>query len=116
MADPDAILVAHRQSRTMSFVEAIANMVIGYVLAIATQIAVFPWFGIETGLAEHLAIGMALVAVSLARSYLLRRPFEAIRVRATKPPLRMSGGSGRRRLPYSRDFGGVRTRDQPSRR
>ena len=98
----------------MSLVEATANVVVGYVLAIATQIAVFPWFGIETGLAEHLAIGMAFVVVSLARSYLLRRLFEAILVRATKPPLRTSGGSARRRLPYSRDFGGVRTRDQPS--
>ena len=35
-------------------VEAATNVVVGYVLAIATQIVVFPWFGIETGLAEHL--------------------------------------------------------------
>ena len=39
---------------------------VGYVLAIATQIVVFPWFGIETGLAEHLTIGLAFVGVSLA--------------------------------------------------
>ena len=38
------------QSRVMSLVEAATNVVVGYVLAIATQIAVFPWFGIETGL------------------------------------------------------------------
>ena len=50
-------------------------------LAIATQIVVFPWFGIETGLAEHLTIGLAFVGVSLARGYLLRRLFEAIRIR-----------------------------------
>ena len=43
-----------KQSRIMSMVEATANVVVGYVLAIATQIVVFPWFGIETGLAEHL--------------------------------------------------------------
>ena len=96
----------------MSFVEAIANVVVGYFLAIATQIVVFPWFGIETGLAEHLAIGMAFVAVSLARSYVLRRLFEAIRVRATKPPLDMTGGSVRRRLPYSRNFGPPKRRDR----
>ena len=36
-----------RQSRIMSMVEAAANVVVGYVLAIATQIVVFPWFGIE---------------------------------------------------------------------
>ena len=55
-----------RQSRTMSMVEAAANVVVGYVLAIATQIVVFPWFGIETGLAEHMTIGLAFVGVSLA--------------------------------------------------
>ena len=54
-----------KQSRIMSMVEAAANVVVGYVLAIATQIIVFPWFGIETGLAEHLTIGLAFVGVSL---------------------------------------------------
>ncbi len=69
-----------KQSRIMSMVEAAANVAIGYVLAIATQIVVFPWFGIETGLAEHLSIGLAFVGVSLVRGYLLRRLFEAIRM------------------------------------
>jgi hypothetical protein len=64
----------------MSLVETATNVVVGYVLAIATQIVVFPWFGIETGLAEHLTIGLAFVAVSLVRGYILRRLFEAIRV------------------------------------
>ena len=36
---------ACKQSRAMSLVEAVANVVVGYVLAIATQIAVFPSFG-----------------------------------------------------------------------
>ena len=69
------------QSRVMSFVEAVTNVVVGYVLAIATQLAVFPLFGLEAALGEHLAIGMAFVAVSLARGYLLRRLFERIRPR-----------------------------------
>ncbi|MFZ5708144.1 MAG: DUF7220 family protein [Pseudomonadota bacterium] len=73
-----------QQSRTMSMVEATANVVVGYVLAIATQIVVFPWFEIETGLAEHLTIGLAFVGVSLVRGYLLRRLFEAIRMRSAE--------------------------------
>ena len=73
-----------QQSRLMSLVESTTNVVLGYVLAIATQIVVFPWFGIETGLAEHLTIGLAFVGVSLARGYLLRRLFEAIRIRNVK--------------------------------
>ena len=73
-----------KQSRTMSLVESATNVVVGYVLAIVTQIVVFPWFGIETGLAEHMAIGLAFVGVSLARGYLLRRVFEAIRMRSAE--------------------------------
>ncbi len=68
-----------KQSRVMSLIEATTNVVVGYVLAIATQMAVFPLFGLEAALGEHLAIGMAFVGVSLARSYLLRRLFERLR-------------------------------------
>ena len=50
-----------KQSRVMSMIEAATNVVVGYLLAIATQIVVFPWFGIETGLAEHMTIGLAFV-------------------------------------------------------
>ena len=66
------------QSRIMSLVEAITNVAVGYGLAIATQIVVFPWFGLEAGLGEHLAIGVAFTGVSLARGYLLRRVFERL--------------------------------------
>jgi len=67
-----------KQPRLMSLFEAITNVIVGYILAIATQILVFPWFGLEVAFGEHLAIGMAFVAVSLARSYLLRRLFALI--------------------------------------
>jgi hypothetical protein len=70
-----------KQSRIMSLVEAAANVVVGYGLAIATQIVVFPWFGIETGLAEHLTIGLAFVDRLAGAGYLLRRLFETIRIR-----------------------------------
>ena len=70
-----------KQSRAMSMVEAAANVVVGYVLAIATQIVVFPWFGIEAAFGEHLAIGFFFVGVSLIRGYLLRRLFETLQAR-----------------------------------
>lgn len=72
------------QSRAMSLIEAATNVVVGYVLAILTQIVVFPWFGLEAALGEHLAIGLAFVGVSLARGYLLRRLFETIRMRGSE--------------------------------
>jgi uncharacterized protein (DUF2062 family) len=63
----------------MSMVEAAANVVIGYGIAIATQMAVFPIFGIHITLADDLAIGLVFTIVSLIRSYMLRRVFERLR-------------------------------------
>ena len=74
------------QSRAMSLVEAATNVVVGYVLAIVTQIVVFPWFGLEAALGEHLAIGLAFLGVSLVRGYLLRRLFERYRLQNGKSP------------------------------
>ena len=67
-----------RQSRRMSLIEAITNVVVGYVLAVVTQLIVFPWFGLHPSLGENLAIGAVFVGISLMRSYLLRRLFEAV--------------------------------------
>ena len=71
-----------KQSRAMSLVEAVTNVLIGYGVAVATQMLVFPLFGFEASLQDNLAIGLVFTAVSLVRSYLLRRAFEALRVRS----------------------------------
>lgn len=63
------------QSRTMSLIEALANVLIGYGVAVATQVMVFPWFGLRATLGQNLTIGLIFTAVSLARSYALRRIF-----------------------------------------
>ncbi|PJN94594.1 hypothetical protein CNY89_13585 [Amaricoccus sp. HAR-UPW-R2A-40] len=68
-----------RQSRLMSLVEAAANVIVGYGVAVLTQIAVFPLFGLSATISQNLAIGAVFTGVSLARSYLLRRLFEALR-------------------------------------
>jgi hypothetical protein len=66
------------QSRTASLLEAGANVLVGYLVALAAQQVVFPLFGIHTTLAEDTAIAAAFTLVSVARSYLLRRIFERI--------------------------------------
>ena len=67
------------QSRRMSLVEAGTNVTVGYVLAVITQIVVFPWFGLVVSIDDNLAIGAVFVIVSLLRSYLLRRLFVRLR-------------------------------------
>lgn len=65
-----------KQSRTMSLVEAVANVVVGYGVAVVTQILIFPVFGLQTTLAQNLEMGAVFTIVSLGRSYALRRLFE----------------------------------------
>lgn len=67
------------QTRTMSAVESVANVAVGYGIAVATQAAVFPMFGIHATTTDHLAIGAIFTVVSLVRSYILRRVFNRIR-------------------------------------
>ncbi|MDK9720402.1 MAG: hypothetical protein OEL53_04375 [Rhodospirillales bacterium] len=48
----------------MSIVESIANVAVGYGIAVTTQVMVFPLFGIHVGLADNLRIGAAFMRAS----------------------------------------------------
>lgn len=69
-----------KQSRAMSLVEAIANVIVGYGVAVITQILIFPVFGLQTTLAQNLKMGAVFTGISIIRSFALRRLFERIRV------------------------------------
>ncbi len=71
------------QSRRWSLLESIANVLVGYGIAVATQIVVFPWFGLHASTSENLGIGAVFTVVSLVRSYALRRVFNALHLRLT---------------------------------
>ena len=67
-----------KQSRAMSLVEAVTNVIVGYGVAVVTQILIFPIFGLHTTLAQNLKMGAVFTVVSIARSYVLRRMFDRI--------------------------------------
>jgi hypothetical protein len=66
------------QSRTDSLIEASTNVLVGYLLALATQRLIYPLFGIATTLSTDALIAIVFTLVSLARAYLLRRVFEHV--------------------------------------
>lgn len=68
-----------KQSRAMSLVEAVANVVVGYGVAVVTQILIFPVFGLHTTLAQNLKMGALFTGISIIRSFALRRLFERLR-------------------------------------
>lgn len=65
------------QTKLGSLIEAWANVAIGYGVALLSQIVVFPMFGIHVPLSTNLWIGAWFTAISLVRSYILRRWFNA---------------------------------------
>lgn len=77
-----------KQSRAMSLVESVANVMVGYGIAVVTQILIFPIFGLHTTLAQNLKLGLVFTVISIARSFVLRRLFEAFRFAADKGRLR----------------------------
>ena len=70
-----------KQSRTMSMIEALANVAVGYGVAVLTQIAVFPLFGLSVTLVQNLMMAGLFTLVSIIRSYTLRRVFERLGMR-----------------------------------
>jgi hypothetical protein len=61
----------------MSLFEAATNIVVGYCLAVLTQLVVFPLAGLTASLTENLLIGGAFTVISILRSFAIRRLFNA---------------------------------------
>ena len=63
------------QTKTQSLVESVTNVVIGYFVALLSQLLVFPMFGIHVSFGDNIAIGLWFTAISVIRSYVVRRWF-----------------------------------------
>jgi len=64
-----------KQSKKGSLLESVVNILIGYTVALITQIIVFPLVGVEASLSQNLMIGFYFTLISLVRSYVVRRVF-----------------------------------------
>lgn len=63
------------QTRLESLIESGVNIAIGYLVALASQIAIFPLFGLQVPFGDNLLIGLWFTVISLVRSYIIRRWF-----------------------------------------
>jgi len=63
------------QSRSHSAVESAVNVLVGWLVALVTQLAVFPAVGLQVTFAQHLWASLAFTSVSFLRGYLIRRLF-----------------------------------------
>ena len=67
------------QTKKQSLIESVTNVFIGFVVALASQILVFPLFDIHVTLQTNLGISAWFTVISVARSYVIRRCFNAIK-------------------------------------
>lgn len=77
------------QSRLGSFYEACINIAIGYWINFIGNLLILPLFGFNVTFSQNLQIGVLFTFISIARSYLIRRYFNA---RIERAAARMAGG------------------------
>lgn len=65
------------QTRLQSLIEAGINILIGYVVSVVAQVIMFPKFGIYVSLSTNMWIVFWFTVISLVRSYIIRRWFNA---------------------------------------
>lgn len=65
------------QTKLSSFIESVINILIGYGVALISQIILFPLFDINISIQTNLWIGAWFTLISLVRSYVIRRWFNA---------------------------------------
>ena len=67
------------QSIAWSATEAVANTALGYLISLAATAIILPLFGYAVTGADAVGISAAFTAISLVRSFALRRLFNRIR-------------------------------------
>lgn len=72
------------QSRLGSLIEAVFNTAIGLAINLVAQRVVFPLFGFDPSFATNLSIAAIFTVISIVRSYVVRRWFNARLQRAAQ--------------------------------
>ncbi len=75
-----------KQSRAMSMLESILNIAIGFGISLAAQAFFLPLLGVQISLQQNLLFALIMTVISIVRSYLLRRLFEALHIRRPLSP------------------------------
>jgi hypothetical protein len=63
------------QSKQRSALEAVTNVVVGFLVAVGANFIVLPAFGYNVTVYDSFAIGWFFTLISMIRSYALRRVF-----------------------------------------
>ncbi len=75
-----------KQSRAASLIESLTNVAVGFGLSMGFQATVLPALGVPMPLKVNLVFAVIMTAVSIVRSFVLRRIFEAMHLRRPLSP------------------------------
>lgn len=67
------------QSRGASLFETLTSTVMGFILSVAVQRALFPAMGHDFAFTENMVVASVFTAVSILRGYTVRRVFNILR-------------------------------------
>jgi hypothetical protein len=65
------------QTKLGSLIEAFINVLIGFGINFAANLVILPLYGYTPTLSDNFEIGLLYTVVSIARSYIIRRWFNA---------------------------------------
>ena len=63
------------QTKKQSAIESITNVLIGYIVAVISNAAILPLFGVNLAFSDSMLIGVWFTVISLIRGYCVRRYF-----------------------------------------
>ena len=63
------------QTKKQSLIESITNVLIGYIVAVISNAAILPLFGVNLAFSDSMLIAVWFTVISLIRGYCVRRYF-----------------------------------------
>jgi len=63
------------QSKSKSLIESITNTIVGFMVSLLIQIAIYPILGIPVTISQNLVITSIFTIASILRGYIIRRIF-----------------------------------------
>lgn len=69
------------QTKKGSFIEALGNTIVGWTVNYIANLLILPKFGFNVTYSQAFYIGCIFTVISIVRSYVLRRVFNAIKSR-----------------------------------
>ena len=97
------------QSKKHSFIEALSNTAIGFLISYASTFLIFPLVGLQSSSGKNLLITIFFTVISILRGYFIRRYFNGkiVRLNTAKMPFKLHCFDCEIEMPVKKDEKGL---------